>query len=374
MAEEPSTEPIPKGGSRGTHKIFLGFAAGVGKTYAMLDEAYRRRSRGQDVVLGFVETHGRQATADHVRDLEIIPRRTIEYRGASFEEMDSKAIIARHPDVVLVDELAHTNVPSSAHEKRWQDVAEILDAGINVLSTMNVQHLESLNDHVTEITGVLVRETVPDHVLHSAEEIEMVDLPPRALINRLERGDIYPSEKIAQARANWFREGNLSALRELALREAAGRVDEELTSYRKDKKIEKPWAVNDRVMVCLSPTQSSMRLLRRGWRLGQRLHAAVVAVYVEERPTDEREARVIEDDIRLAERLEIPVVRLKGKIVDELIKYAKENSITQIVIGHSNRTSIQQKFKSSIITDLIREIKTIDILVVAAEKESTSSD
>ena len=364
------SEPVRK---TGVHKIFLGFAAGVGKTYAMLDEAHRRKSRGQDVVVGFIETHGRKATADHIKDLEVVPRRKTEYRGATFEEMDTEAVIARHPRVVLVDELAHTNVPGSPREKRWMDVEKILAAKINVLSTLNVQHLESLNDHISEITGVLVRETVPDKVLREAEEIEMVDLPPRALLNRLERGDIYPAEKIAQARANWFREGNLSALRELALREAAGRVDEELLEYRKEKRIEKPWAVSDRVMICISPTQSSMRLLRRGWRLGQRLHANVVAVYVEEKSPDEREATILEEDEMLAKRLEIPVVRLHGKVVDMLIEYARKNGITQLVIGHSHRTSLQQRFKTSVIAELVRELKTVDILVVAAEPEREPS-
>ena len=301
-------------------------------------------------------------------DLEVVPRKAIEFRGSTAEELDTDAVLARKPYVVLVDELAHTNAPGAAREKRWQDVELLLEAGINVLSTLDVEHLESLNDHVTDVTGTPVTDTVPDRILHEAAEIEMIDIPVRALINRLERGDVVPMEEIAAARAGFFREGNLSAMRELALREAAGRVDEELTEYRKEKRIEKPWAVHDKVMICLSPNDGSFRLLRRGWRLSQRLHAGAVAVYVEEHAPDDKEERILREDSALAERLAIPVVKLSGKVVEQLIEYAKANAITQIVIGHSNRTSIQQRFKSSIITDLIRELKTIDILVIAAEK------
>ncbi len=297
---------------RGALKIFLGFAAGVGKTYAMLDEAHRRQSRGQEVVIGFIESHGRAATANHTTDIEAVPRKVIDFRGTKYEELDTQAILARRPYVVLVDELAHTNAPGAEREKRWQDVHVLLEAGINVLSTLDVAQLDSLSDHVTEITGTLVTETIPDSVLHEAEEIEMIDIPPRALVNRLERGDVVPTDKIAEARAGFFREGNLSALRELALREAAGRVDEELTEYRKEKGINKPWAVHDKIMICLSPNDASMRLLRRGWRLGQRLHAPVVAVYVEERGPDEKEERILNEDAQLAERLQIPVVKLSG--------------------------------------------------------------
>ncbi|MHB8634945.1 MAG: universal stress protein [Fimbriimonadaceae bacterium] len=356
--------------TRGALKIFLGFAAGVGKTYAMLDEAQRRRSRGQDVVIGFVDTHGRKATAELAAELETIPSKRVEYRGASAEELDTEAVLARKPYVVLIDELSHTNAQGATREKRWEDVEVLLEAGINVLSTLDVEHLESLNNSVADILGTEITETVPDRVLHDAAEIEMIDIPVRALINRLERGDVVPMQDVPAARAGFFREGNLSAMRELALREAAGRVDEELTEYRKDKRIERPWAVHDKVMICLSPNDGSLRLLRRGWRLSQRLHAAAVAVFVEERSPDDKEERILKEDVALAERLEIPVVKLTGKVVDQLIDYAKANAITQIVIGHSNRTSIQQRFKSSIITDLVRELKTIDILVIAAEKDA----
>lgn len=373
MPTTPDADPSSNaaGASRGTLKIFLGFASGVGKTYAMLDEAARRRSRGQDVVIGIVDTHGRPAVTELADALETVAARSVEFRGTVVAELDTEAVLARKPAVVIVDDLEHTNAPGASREKRWQDVRVLLDAGINVLSTLDIENLESLNNQIADILGTPIKDTVPDRVLQEADEIELIDIPIRALINRVERGDIVPMEEVSAARSGFFREANLSALRELALREAAGRVDEELAGYRKDKHIEKPWAVHDKVMICLSPNDASLRLLRRGWRLAQRLHADAVAVFVEDRAPDDKEERVLRDDAALAERLGIPVIKLSGKVVDQLIDYAKANAITQIVIGHSNRTSIQQRFKSSIITDLVRELKTIDILVVAAEKQAT---
>jgi two-component system sensor histidine kinase KdpD len=351
---------------RGRLKIFLGFAAGVGKTYEMLNEANRRRQRGQDVVIGYIETHGRKGTVEQLGDLEIIPRKKIEYRGTTLEEMDADAIIARHPLWVLVDELAHTNVPGSEREKRWQDVEAIREAGINVATTLNVQHLESLNDTVHDITGVWVRETVPDRVVREADEVKMVDITPRALIHRLERGDIYKPDKVQQALNNWFREGNLGALREIALREIAHEVDEDVTAYRKEKQVTEPWATHDRIMVCISPDQSSMRLIRRGWRIAQRLHGDIVAVYVENHPPSETEREVLKNDFALADRLKISVVTLHGDVATEIIRYARENRITEIVVGHSNRTRWQEFVKGSIINRLTQELRTIDILLVAA--------
>jgi two-component system sensor histidine kinase KdpD len=350
---------------RGRLKIFLGFAAGVGKTYEMLTEANRRRERGQDVAIGYVETHGRKGTEEQIGDLPVIPRKKIAYRGATFEEMDTDAVVALHPQCVLVDELAHTNVPGSEREKRWQDVEVILEAGINVLSTLNVQHLESLNDAVYEITGIRVRETVPDHVLKDADEIVMVDITPRALINRLERGDIYQPEKVEQALANWFREGNLSALREIALREIAHEVDQDVAEYRREHHIEGPLATHDRIMVCLSPTQSSLRLLRRGWRAAQRLKGDIVAVYVESRPPTPDEQETLKNDFALADRLRIPIVTLHGDIAAELIRYAREKGITQIVLGHSDRSRWREFLQGSIINRLVRALRTVDIVIVA---------
>lgn len=356
----------------GRLKIFLGFAAGVGKTFAMLDEAHRRKKRGQDVVIGYVDSHGRAATQEETRDLEVIPPRQINYRGASLEEMDTEAILRRKPEVVLIDELEHTNVPGAERDKRWQDVELILESGISVISTLNVQHIESLNDQISDITGIRVRETVPDHVLHQAEEVELVDLTPRALINRLERGDVYPGESIDPARAAFFGEGNLSALREIAMREIAGRVDEDVTEFRRDNNIRKPWATKDRVMICISPSRSSLRLVRRGFRIGQRMRADTVAVHVEEKAPGEKEQKIIRDDFALAERLGIPTVRLHGEVAAELIKYAQDNDVSQLVIGHSTRSRMQEVLKGSLINDLARALKTVDILVVALDTDEVA--
>jgi two-component system sensor histidine kinase KdpD len=351
---------------RGRLKVFLGFAAGVGKTYEMLNEANRRKMRGEDVVVGYVETHGRQGTQDQIGALEVIPRKKIEYRGAIFEEMDADAIIARHPDWVLVDELAHTNVPGSKNTKRWQDVEEILEAGIGVGTTVNVQHMESLNDTIHDITGVWVRETVPDSVIQQADEVKMVDITPQALINRLERGDIYKQDKVPDALKNWFREVNLGALREIALREIAHNVDEEVAVQRKDQRIRGQWAAHDRVMVCITPTQSSMRLVRRGWRMAERLDADISAVYVESRPIDEREKEILRNDFSLAERLGVPVETLYGDVATELIRYVREKQVTQMILGHSSHSRWHEFVYGSIINKLTRELRTIDILIVAS--------
>lgn len=351
---------------RGYHKVFLGFAAGVGKTYEMLNEANRRKQRGQDVVIGYVETHARKATADQIGNLEIIPRKRVEYRGATFEEMDTDAILDRHPGLVVVDELAHSNVPASEREKRWQDVEVLLEARIGVLSTMNVQHMESLNDTVHDITGVWVRETVPDRIIHEANEVMLVDIPPQALINRLERGDVYPPEKVDQARRSFFREGNLNALREIAMREVAHEVDENLATYRREKRISDTWGTVERIMVCISPTQPSLRLIRRGWRIAQRLHGEIVAAYVENRNPTEEERRVLKNDFALADRLGVRLVTLHGDVAEELIRFARENQITQIILGHSSRSRWQEFLRGSIINEITRHLRGTDILIVAA--------
>ncbi len=354
---------------RGRLKVFLGFAAGVGKSYEMLNEANRRRQRGQDVVIGYIETHRRKGTEEQLGDLETVPRKQIEYRGTVLEEMDTEAILARHPQWAVVDELAHANVPGSARAKRWQDVELLLDAGIHVLTAMNVQHLESLNDTVYDITGIRVRETVPDRIIRDADEVKMVDITPRSLIHRLERGDIYAPDKVQQSLQNWFREGNLNALREIALREVAHEVDEDVAAYRKERNVRETWATHDRVMVCISPDQSSLRLLRRGWRIAGRLHAEIVAVYVENKPTTEEQKQILRDDFALADRLKVPVVTLHGDVANEIIRYVRENQITQIVIGHSDRTRWQEFVKGSIINRLTYALRTIDILIVASAEE-----
>ena len=351
---------------RGRMKVFLGFAAGVGKTYEMLNEAGRRRLRGQDVVIGYIETHKRKGTEEQLGELEIIPRKKISYRGTTLEEMDTEAIVARRPQWVLVDELAHTNAPGSEREKRWQDVEAILEEGINVLTTMNVQHLESLNDTIKDITGIQVRETVPDRVVHEASEMKMVDITPRSLIHRLERGDIYSADKVQQALQNWFREGNLNALREIALREVAQEADEAVEAYRKECHVTEAWATHDRVLVCISPDRPSLRLLRRGWRMSQRLHAEITAIYVESSEMTTERKEILSADFALADRLGVPIVTLQGDVAREIIRFTRERQITQLVIGHSNRPRWQQFFKESIVDKLTRELRTIDILIVAA--------
>ncbi|HTC81878.1 MAG TPA: histidine kinase, partial [Acidimicrobiia bacterium] len=267
--------------SRGTLRIYLGAAPGVGKTYAMLGEGQRRASRGTDVVVGFVESHGRPQTAAMLGDLEIVLRRRIEYRGAVFEEMDVDAILARAPEVALVDELAHTNVPGCRNAKRWQDVEELLDAGIHVVSTVNIQHLESLNDVVERITGITQRETVPDDVVRRADQIELVDMTPEALRRRMAHGNIYAPEKVDAALANYFRQGNLAALRELALLWVADQVDEALESYRERHGIREPWETRERVVVGLTGAPGTEALIRRAARIAQRAHGELLGVHVQ---------------------------------------------------------------------------------------------
>lgn len=360
---------------RGRLKLFLGFAAGVGKTYEMLTEANRRKNdRHQDVVVGYVETHKRKGTEEQIKELEIVPRRILEYKGGQFEEMDVDAVIARRPQYVVVDELAHTNIPGSKNEKRYQDILEILDAGINVLSAMNVQHLESLNDTVEQITNVRVRETVPDWVLHEADEVVTIDITPRALINRLQRGDVYPPEKVPQALQNFFTEGNLSALREIALRELASEVDRSVQNYREERRVKDPWQTQERVMVCISPDKSSARLLRRGWRIANRLHADIVAVYVPEGKVTLEDQTNLEQDFALASRLGIKIERAEGqKIAQVLADYARSHQVTQMVIGHSDRSRLQEFLGGSVINDLIRAVRGIDVLVVALAQQQNET-
>jgi len=352
----------------GKHKIFLGYAAGVGKTHAMLEEAHRRSSRGQDVVIGIIESHGRSPIDVLAIGLEQIP--PIVVSGKS--ELDVAAIVARHPDVVLVDDLEHRNSSGSRNEMRWQDIDEILSSGIRVLSTVNVQYFESLNDNISDITGVVVKDTIPDKILHDADEVEYVDLTPRALLKRLERGDILPLNELNAESASFFREGNLNALREIAMREAASRVDEDLVEYRKEKRIEKPWAARDRVMICISPTRSALRLIRRGWRMGQRMHGEVLAVHVEEGPIGDRERKILEDDFKLAERLGIETVTLKGELAPTLIEFAKERNVTQLILGHPQRSRFQEILKPAVLTELVKALRTVDILVVATESPTAA--
>src|SRR6266699_6561419 len=266
---------------RGKLKIFFGATAGVGKTYAMLEAAHARRQEGVDVVVGWVDTHGRAETEALLAGLDVLPRRAVAYRGTTVEAFDLDAALQRHPALMLVDELAHTNAPDSRHAKRWQDVEELLDAGIDVYTTVNVQHLESLNDVVAQITGVTVRETVPDALLEQADEVELIDLPPDDLLQRLREGKVYVPPQAEQAMRHFFRKGNLIALRELALRRTAERVDAQMHAYMRDHAIAKTWPVAERVLVCISPSPQAGQLVRAGRRLATRLGAEWIVAYVE---------------------------------------------------------------------------------------------
>src|SRR5271170_7214246 len=290
--------------ARGIFKLFLGYAPGVGKTHSMLSEAIRRKSRGEDVVIGVVETHGRKGIEELVKQIPSVPRRQMEYKGTLFEEMDVDAILARHPQVVLVDELAHTNIPGSKRRKRYEDVQELLAANIDVVSTLNIQHIESIAPIVRSITGISVRETVPDWVPLSASETVMVDLTPEALMNRMKRGDVYRQEKVEQSLKNFFRRGNLIALRELALRQVAEQVDRSLESYLDEKDIQKNWAVRERIAVCISSNARAQYLLARAARIARRMDAELYAVHVDVgKLNNGSEEKALEANFQFAESL-----------------------------------------------------------------------
>src|SRR5580704_13024185 len=322
--------------TKGVLKVFLGYAPGVGKTWAMLSEAIRRHSRGEDVVTGIVETHGRKGIAELASKIEIVPRRTIDYKGTLFEEMDLDAVLARKPHVALVDELAHTNIPGSRHRKRYEDVLELLDAKIDVLSTVNIQHIESIAPTVHAITGVIVRETVPDWVLQVADDTVMVDLTPEALQNRMKRGDVYGKDKVEQALGNFFRRGNLIALRELALRQVAEQVDRSLSSYLDEKDIQENWAVRERIAVCISANPRAQYLVARAARMARRMDAELYAVHVDLEKNGRENEKALEANLQFAESLGAKPVRLKGKsVADAAARFVREKHVTQMIIGRS---------------------------------------
>jgi two-component system sensor histidine kinase KdpD len=364
--------PAAAGFPRSGHlRIYLGAAPGVGKTYAMLNEGRRRKERGTDVVVGYVETHGRQRTAEQIGDLEVVPRRSVEHRGRRFQEMDVDAILLRRPEQVLVDELAHTNMPGSRNEKRWQDIDALLDAGIDVISTVNIQHLESLNDVVERITGIRQQETVPDHVVRAADQIELVDMDPEALRRRLAHGNVYAAEKIDAALANYFREGNLSALRELALMWVADRVDDELQDYRERHGITRPWETRERVVVALSGAPGGEHLIRRGARIAQRAKGELVGVHVladtglaSARP--EASATALAEQRRLIEELGGEYRRMTSNdVAAALVDLARAENATQIVLGASDRSRWQELINGSVINRVVRRSGFIDVHVIS---------
>ncbi len=353
----------------GIFKLFLGYAPGVGKTYNMLSEAIRRYSRGEDVVVGVVETHGRRPIAELAGKLEQVPKRKLEYKGTVFEEMDVDAILARKPQVVLVDELAHTNIDGSKHPKRYQDVVELLDAKIDVLSTMNVQHIESLTPTVERITGVHIRETVPDWVVQRAVEIVMADLTPQALKTRMKRGDVYPVDRAERALANFFRPGNLIALRELALRQVTQVVDRTLESYLKQEHIERNLGVKERIAVCISSNPAAQYLIARGGRMAQAIDAEFYVVYVDiGADTADEDRRTLAENIRFAENLGATVVRLEGgSVAKRVAEFVREKHITQIVFGRSATKGIRKHFYLSAIHKFLRDAPPVDVHIVTQE-------
>ena len=376
--QRPSPEALLEAARReegriGKLRIFVGAAPGVGKTYEMLQQARARKADGYDVVIGVVETHGRKETEALLEDLEIVPRRRVEYRGQWLEEMDLDAIIARRPQIVLVDELAHTNASGSRHPKRYLDVEELLSKGIDVYSTVNIQHIESLNDVVAQITHVRVRETVPDAVFDRADAVELVDITPDDLIERLKEGKVYVPKQAERALTHFFSPANLTALRELALRRTAERVDEQLLTQMRAGAIAGPWAAGERILVCISEDPRAAGLVRYAKRLADRLHGPWIALYIESRRSlqySEEERDRIADTLRLAETLGGEAVTIPSadrRIADDVIGYAQSHNVTQIVIGKSSRSRWFEILHGSVVHDLVRRSGNISVHVIAGD-------
>ncbi len=361
---------------RGRLKVFFGASAGVGKSYAMLEAARKQQAAGVDVVVGYVELHGRPETEALLESLEILPAQRIEHRGIVLREFDLNSALARKPGLLVVDELAHTNVAGARHPKRWQDVEELLQAGIDVYTTVNVQHIESLNDVVAQITGIQVRETIPDGVFHGADEVELVDLTPDELLERLREGRVYGGEKSAQALKEFFRKGNLIALRQLALRATADRVDAAMREYRERHAIASPWLAGERLLVCVGPDALSERVVRAARRLALAHHAQWLAVYVEtpslQRLPQEARDRVLQT-LKLAEELGAETANLSGdSVAAELIAFARQRNISKIIVGKPLTSRWHDRFKQSLVDELIRTSGHIDIYVITGEPGEAS--
>jgi two-component system, OmpR family, sensor histidine kinase KdpD len=354
-------------------RIYIGAAPGVGKTYHMLNDALIKRKQGVDVVIGLVETHGRKETEEQIRDLEIVPQRVFPYRGVDLKEMDVDAILARHPDTVIVDELAHTNVPGSRNRKRYEDVLELLDAGINVMTAVNIQHLETLNDAVNRSANTVIRETVPDNFFKRADEVVNVDITVEELRSRLREGKIYAPEKVEQSLANFFRKGNLNLLRELSLRATAEQVSKRASDYRRTQGLEQA-PVPDKVMVCLSTRPGTERLIRVGARVAGRLATNWYAVYVA-RPDEDKghgdpEAfQRIEEYQRMARDLGAQVVVLTDKNVsDALIRFAQQESISHVIFGQPVRSRLDILLRGSVLNKFLSQIRDVTVQVVPMHK------
>jgi two-component system, OmpR family, sensor histidine kinase KdpD len=355
----------------GKLKIFFGFAPGVGKTYRMLQMAAAQAAQGVDVVAGIVETHQRAETAAMLAGLEVLPRHALEYRGHTLQEFDLEAALARRPQLILVDELAHSNVEGSRHGKRFQDVFDLLDAGIDVYTTVNVQHLESLNDVIAQITHVQVRETVPDTVLERADEMELVDISPEQLLARLQEGKVYLPEQALRAARSFFKRGNLLALRELALRRAAEHVESDVQEYRKSHGVETTWAVSERLLVSVGPSPASARLVRAAKRMAVGLDAPWVAAYVEatqRAPLREADRARLEANLRLAESLGAAIVRLSGNdVAGPLLAYARQHNVTRLIIGKPTHAKLLDRLRGSLLDDVVRASGDIDVHVISGD-------
>jgi two-component system sensor histidine kinase KdpD len=360
----------------GKLRLFLGYAAGVGKTYAMLEAAQQRQAEEVDVVVAYIETHGRAETDALLSGLEIVPRQSSVYRNIELSEMDLEAVLARQPQIALVDELAHSNIPNSTHRKRYQNVEALLNAGIDVYTTLNVQHIESLNDVVEQITGVAVRETIPDYIIERADEIELIDILPEDLLERLDAGKVYVPEQAERAIRKFFRPGNLTALREIAMRQVANRVDHQMRAYMQSRSITGPWAARERIMVAISPNPISTRLVRTGSRLCQHLDADFFVVYIEN-PSyhlpKESVQKQINETLRLAENLGAKVVTVAGTSIPEtLMRVARENNVTKIVIGQTLRSRWHELRYGSIVNRLIRLSGDVDIYVISSKPDQVT--
>lgn len=356
--------------ARGRFKVFLGYAPGVGKTFSMLSEGVRRQARGEDVVIGIVETHGRAGTGEVAAKLQSVPRIHLDYKGTIFSEMDVDAILARAPRVALVDELAHTNIEGSRFKKRYEDVFALLEANIDVLSTVNIQHVESITPRVQSLTGITVRETIPDWVLDRADEIVISDLTPEALATRMRRGDIYPADRIEKALANFFRRGNLIALREMALQRITKAVDRTLGDYVKQKHLGAHWAVAEKVAVCISANPSARDLIARGARLSQGLDAEFFVLHLDtDHDAQPEAARALESNFQFARNLGATVVHLKGSSVAlATAAFATEHRITQAIFGRSALTGLKKYLYFLAIQRFVSEAPHVDLHIITQEE------
>lgn len=357
---------------RGKHKIFIGMSPGVGKTYRMLEEGHRLHEEGMDVVIGLLETHNRADTAEKAIGLELIPRQQIHWQNVTLTEMDVSAISQRRPQLVLVDELAHTNVPSSEREKRYQDVEHILEAGIDVYSTVNIQHIESLNDTVAKLTGIVVRERIPDRILEEADEVVVVDVTPETLQERLKDGKIYAPEKIDQSLNNFFQRRNLVALRELALREVADNIEEDAQQPTESFPSQAFCNIHERVLVCVSTYPSTLQLLRRGARISGYMHAQLYVLFVDDpdRFLTKEESLHIETCERLCQEFNGEFIRVRNHdVANAIAETAQRYRITQIVMGESQKSRWQMLLKGSLTQKILRLIKNVDIHIISTTKE-----